>query len=151
MVVTKASQRLHYLRVLKRSGFPETELVQIYIARLRSILGYACQVWHPALTQHLMHDIERVQIRALRIINPSLSYWQSLDKHNLQTMEQRRINLCKRMYCKIKDPDNIIHHLLPAKKEHVYNLRHKREYETIRTRVKRSDGSFINYAIANFD
>ncbi len=98
-----------------------------------------------------MHDIERVQIRALAIIHPNLTYWQALDTYKLETLEQRRISLCQSTYESIKDPNNIVHNLLPPTRHLTYNLRNPRNREIIRTRVKRSDGSFINYAVAKFD
>jgi hypothetical protein len=92
-IVTKGSQRLRIISILKRSGYTETELVKVYFGHIRCILEYACQVWHPGLTLSHVHDIERIQIRALFIIRPKLSYWQALETFNLTTLDDRRIKL----------------------------------------------------------
>jgi hypothetical protein len=149
-IVTKASQRLRIIRVLKRSGYIESELLKVFFGRICSLLEYACQVWHPGLTLYQVHDIERVQIRALSIIHPQLSYWEALDTLNLTTLDERRIFLCKKTFEKIKDPKNMLHYLLPPTRENKYNLRTFRKRETVKTRVKCTDSSFINYCIATF-
>ena len=42
-IVSKASKRLHILRVLRRSGIPPADLLTVYIALIRSILEYSCK------------------------------------------------------------------------------------------------------------
>ncbi len=78
-MVTKASQKLRIISILKRSGFDEADLLVTFQSRIHSILEYAFQLWHPGITLNLVHDIERVQIRAMFIIHPHLSYWEALD------------------------------------------------------------------------
>ena len=149
-IVTKASQRLRIISILKRSGFAEADLLVTFHSRIRSILEYACQVWHPGLTSNLVHDIERVQIRAMFIIRPHLTYCEALDTFGLTTLDERRKLLCKNTFDKINQPGNILHHLLPSVRENIHNLRHFKKRENIRTRVNRTDGSYINYCIATF-
>ena len=48
-IVSKASRRLHILRVLKRAGVPPVDFVTIYSALVRSLLEYSSVVWVPAL------------------------------------------------------------------------------------------------------
>ena len=50
--VTKASKRLHILRVLRRGGVEINDLIAIYIALVRSLLEYSCVVWHHALPSY---------------------------------------------------------------------------------------------------
>jgi len=51
----------------------------IYCSVVRSVLEYACAVWHPGLSNNLSKDIERVQKRCLKIIYPNLSYSEALE------------------------------------------------------------------------
>ena len=67
-IVDKACKRLYLLRVLKRAGFPLDHLITIYCALVRSVLGYACQVWSSRVQSHLKQQLKRVQKRALTII-----------------------------------------------------------------------------------
>ena len=46
MIVSKASKRLHNIRVLRRGGVIIADLVAIYVALVRSVLEYCCVVWH---------------------------------------------------------------------------------------------------------
>ena len=43
-----------------------------YITCIRSMLEYACPVFHRALPGYLREDLERLQKRALRIIYPDM-------------------------------------------------------------------------------
>ena len=77
MIVTKASKRLHILRVLKRGGIPPSDLILIYYALIRSVLEYCCIAWHNGLPGYLADSIERVQRRVMNIISPRMSYQES--------------------------------------------------------------------------
>ena len=46
MIHGKASQRLY----LKQAGVARIHVVSIYVSLVRSVLEYACQVWHTGLT-----------------------------------------------------------------------------------------------------
>ena len=49
VIVSRASQRLYLLTLLRRAGVDQTSLVDIYISLVRSVTEYACQIWHPGL------------------------------------------------------------------------------------------------------
>ena len=54
ILVKKAAKRLYILRVLSRISVPSADLLTIYFSLVRSILEYACPVWHtnlPLLTR----------------------------------------------------------------------------------------------------
>ena len=67
IITSKASKRLYLLKQLKRADVAKVELVKFYCSCIRSVLEYACQLFHSALPQYLAKDIERIQKRALRI------------------------------------------------------------------------------------
>ena len=46
----KASQRLHYLRTLRRSGLTQVQLRQVYTTLVRPVLEYASPVWSTGLS-----------------------------------------------------------------------------------------------------
>ena len=70
--IKKANKRLHLLRLCKRAGLLETDLVCIYVTFIRSVLEYCCVVWHPALPNY--DDVEYIQRRALKLIYPYCDY-----------------------------------------------------------------------------
>ena len=89
-ITDKASQRLHLLVLCHRAGIPSNEMLLMYTTKIRPVLEYVCAAWHPGLTQYLIDDIERVQIRAMRIIFPGLSYGDALVCSQLPTLKDRR-------------------------------------------------------------
>ena len=71
-------------------GVPACDIVYIYCSVVRSVLEYACAVWHHGLSNKLSKDIERVQKRCLKIIYPELSYSEALEKSGLVRLDTRR-------------------------------------------------------------
>ena len=94
-ITTKAAKRLYLLRQLKRAGIAHSVLVRFFCSVIRSILEYACQVFHCNLPLYLSEEIERIQGRALRVIFPDCSYSEGLAKAGLTTLYDRRSTLCK--------------------------------------------------------
>ena len=95
MIVSKASKRLHIIRVLRRGGVSAADLLVIYVALVRSVLGYCC----------VSSEIERVQMRALRIIFPRSSYQEALQRAKIPRLEDRRNELCTRAFEKLPKED----------------------------------------------
>ena len=129
-VVAKASKRLHILRVLKRGGVPPADLLKVYFALIRSVLEYCCPVWHNALPVKLSDSIERVQKRALRIIFPALHYQQALATTGCVSLHTRRMELCSKLFTKIKEPESRLRHLVPPTRSqaHGRSLRKKTDH-----------------------
>ena len=67
-LVKKAPSRLFSLKQLKRSAVAPRELILFYVTCIRSILEYACPVFHRALPSYLSDDLERLQKRAMKVI-----------------------------------------------------------------------------------
>ncbi|CAB4016193.1 Hypothetical predicted protein, partial [Paramuricea clavata] len=115
-IVNKASKRIYLLKQLERFGLDAGDLKCFYVASVRSILEYACQVFHYGLPQHLSDVIERIQKRALRIIYPELSYQDALDMLGLKTLYVRRGDLCNKPFASIlNDEEHKLRNLLPPK------------------------------------
>ena len=74
-------------------------LINIYCSLIRPvIMEYACQVWHGGLTGGQSDLLESVQIRAMHIIMPDASYELSLEISELPRLDQRRQDLCKKLF-----------------------------------------------------
>jgi len=52
-----------------KAGVPACDVYN-YCSVVRSVLEYACAVWHPGLSNKLSKDIERVQKRCLKKMLP---------------------------------------------------------------------------------
>ena len=111
----KGAKRLYLLLQLKRAKVHTEELVQFYVACIQSVLPYGCQVCHFSLSQYLTLTFERILKRALRIIfGYEVHCSDALSRSGLVTLEQRRTELCKKLFNKIvENPLDILHPLIP--------------------------------------
>ena len=101
------------LRVLRRAGVSQANILKIYLSIVRPVLEYATPVWQ-AIPDYLSDVIERIQKRALKIIYPEAeSYNHALQLTKLDIMDVRREDLCIKYISKMKSPQHPIHHLLP--------------------------------------
>ena len=91
-IVKRARKRLYALRVLKKR-LPVQDIIQVYCSLVRSVLEYAAPVW-AGLPSYLSDLVESVQKEALRIIFPDLNYSQALVRAGLQTLSERRNQIC---------------------------------------------------------
>ena len=96
MLVKKGYLRMLILHKLFSFKVHPSDLVNIYVLYIRSILEQSCQVWHFSITKEEISDLERVQKVACRIIlqEDYVSYEQALEELNLQTLYERRDKLC---------------------------------------------------------
>ena len=124
-ITTKAAQRLFLLRQLKRAGVAPSHLVLFYCSVIRSVVEFACQVFHCNLPIYLSDEIERIERRALRmrIIFPACNYSEGLVKAGLPSLYDRRSQLCKELFSNIEQGDHKLSHLLPARSRRNYYLR----------------------------
>ena len=95
-LVKRANARMRLLHKLVEFDIPQSDLVNIFVLYVRSILEQSCQVWHSSLTLENFQDLERVQKTALKIILQEgyVSYSNALDKTGLSTLFERRSKLC---------------------------------------------------------
>ena len=94
LVLKKASQRLYFLRILKRSH-DIVDLWKVFFALIRSVLEYAAPIFM-ALPKNISEKIERIQRRAHRIICGD-----HCTNCSLPTLADRRVILGTRLFNKI--------------------------------------------------
>jgi hypothetical protein len=140
---------MYYVVVLKRCKSPAEHLRKVYLQRVRPVLEYACQAWHPGLTIKLTLVLEGVQKRALGIIYSDLDYESAFKEAKLESLKDRRKRLCFKYFHQIQHPDHKLHCLLPEAKVNLHDLRECIKYEPPRLRTLRARGSFINWALYN--
>ena len=127
--IKKANKRLYFLVLLKRAGLPLTDIKNFYCATIRPVLEYCSSVFHHALPQYLCADIERVQKRALSIIEPSQTYDANMGQFGLTTLYSRRQKLCDNQFETISVPSHKLFSLLPPKHRPNLNLCKYHEYD----------------------
>ena len=81
------------LGILKRARADTKTLITMYVTYVRPILEYCAQVWHYNIPEYLSKDIERIQLKAMKIIDPSLSYNDALAVFDIPTLSSRREQL----------------------------------------------------------
>ena len=89
-ITAKAAKRLYLLRELKRAGVSCNDLVLFYCSPIRSVLEYACMLFHRSLPRYLSEDLELIQKRAMRIILPDYKYRDALKIAKIDTLYVRR-------------------------------------------------------------
>ena len=146
-MLQKVSKRFFIIYQLSRVGLSSKDIVAVYCSVVRSVLEYACVVWHPGLTSSESADIERVQKRVLRVIFPSLDYQQALIAAGLERLDVRRENMTRDMFKEIKNPSHILHSLLPVRVPG-RSTRTTYPYELPRHRTDRFLKSFFSYCIS---
>ena len=99
-LIKKASKRLYFLRHLKRANVPAAEMICFYCTCIRPIVEYASPVFHYGIPNYLSKDIERIQLRAMRIIFPRSrkSYNEAISLSNLGKLEERRQATCDNLF-----------------------------------------------------
>jgi len=68
-MLSKATKRLYFLKLLKHAGVPCAQLQHFYVAVIRPISEYAAPIWHHLLTNCQSDQIEAIQKRAINIIH----------------------------------------------------------------------------------
>ena len=142
-ITSKASKRLYLLRQLKRADVGNVDLVDFYCSCIRLVLEYACQLFHSALPQYLVKDIECMQKRAMRIVYPDMTCNDVLINAGISILENRRKNLSCKLFDNIvsKDDHNFIK-LLPSRTAN-RDLRKDRTFEVPISNTNRFEKSFI--------
>lgn len=91
IMCNKFRSKLWSLRKLKRNGMAQSDLIFIYKSVLRPILEFCCVTYGPMLTAELSSQIERLQLRVMKVIyGMRVSYRTVLEMTSLETLQQRR-------------------------------------------------------------
>ena len=153
----KGAKRLYLLVQLKRAKVPPEEMVQFHIlysvpyttyaACIQSVLPYSClQVCHFSLPKCLSLTFEWIPKRALRIsFGHEVHCSDALSRSGLVTLEQRRTELCKKLFNKIvENPLDILHPLIPFNDGPSKALRNSRSYRVKPCKTNRCCQTYQN-------
>ena len=66
-ILHKVAKRMHCINYLIRSGVPTCDILRVYCSLIRSVLEYACAVWHPGLTKNYL----KINVKNLSVYNIS--------------------------------------------------------------------------------
>jgi len=147
-ILNKTAKRVYCIRLLVRAGIRDDDIVTVYCSVIRSVLEYACPVWHPGLNVKQTKDIERVQKRCLRLIYPSLSYSEALSCSGLEKLSERREAITRALFEEMKDEGHVLHSLLPKREATTVNLRNFYPFHIPITKITRYGRAFVPYCIS---
>ena len=105
---------------LKRAKVARTDLGLSYSSCIRSIMDYAVPAFHFRLPKYLMHELERIQKRAMSSICPDVNYHEALVIDELPTHHDE---ICESLFHTIVNDNHRLYKLLPAPHESTYSLR----------------------------
>ena len=145
LLIKKASKRLYFISHLKRANMPPEDLTKFYVACIRSILLYACQVYHYSLPDYLNKSLERIQKRVMKIIyGHDISYESALDQAGLNKLSEYRQHLCDKFFNKtITNPEDRLQDLLPHNDHQLDYLRNTRPLTIPICKTNRFKNSFL--------
>lgn len=151
--IKKASKILYFLSQLKRAKVPSKDLIKFYTVCIRSVLLYACQVFHYSLPAYLNNALERIQKRAMKIIfGYDISYKSALEQSGIKKLSEQRQQLCDTLFKKvISKPENPLYDLVPYNFNQQNYLRHVRPFSVPLCRTDRFKNSFILSSVNRFN
>ena len=139
--------RLQLLHKIIDFGASLSDLKEIYILFIWSILDQSCTIWNSSLTQENINDIERVQKSALKIIlgERYKTYQNALNLLEIDTLSNRREHLCLEFAKKcVKNPK--LNHMFPLNcKYHEMTTRDQEKYMVHFANTERLKNSSIIY------
>ena len=148
-IVKSAYQRMQILHRAAKFTNRKRDLRNIYISYIRSILEKSAVVWHSSLTNKNRKDLERVQRCATYIImgKDFKNYKTALKDLNLETLEQRRNNLCLK-FAKSCLKNEKVKNLFPLNRnEHKMEKRSKEKYKVMKIKTNRYKKSAIPHMV----
>ena len=104
VVQRKFKCRVWSLRHLKRNGFSQSDLVRVYQAMVRPVAEYCSPVFHTMITASDSHELERIQMQALKgIFGWQISYSKLLEMSGLDRLDVRRESRFIKLATKMAD------------------------------------------------
>ena len=150
-IYRKAAKRLYSLVMLKRAGVTTKDMCSYYVAMIRPVMEYCCQVWHCRLTKSQSELLESVQKRALRIIFTSPGsydeYGTLLEISKLEQLAERRHKMCMKLFTQMKSENHKLNHLLVPYMNVDRQTRISKDFKLPRCRTNRLKDSFIPFCI----
>ncbi len=108
----RASQKLYFLILLRRSGASAEDLYEIFTYRIRPTVEYAYPIWHTRLTKNQSKLLESIQKQTMNIIKPNMKYTETITLFKATSLHERRTELCQRFFQGILNPKHKLHYLL---------------------------------------
>ena len=146
----KANQTLYILRLLKRFGFNDDELLSVYKFYVSPVVEYAAVAWSSSITAEQRKILEHLQKCACRTIlgQRYTTYATALETCGLESLADRREGHCVEFAKGLGNSERTNDLLPPSRLEsHARNLCKANNYSQLRIRTSRFKKSPIPYFI----
>ena len=122
-------------------------MITLYVLFIRSQLEQSAVVWHSSLTDMNKNDLERIKKSAFKIIlgDKYRSYRKSLQELELDTLEQRRENLCLNFALKAIENEKTKHMIPLRNTKNKMKTRNEEIFEVQKANTNRLKDSAIIY------
>ena len=147
LLIKKVNARMQLLRELQQFGASNEEMVHIWVLFCRSLLEQSCVVWHSSLTKENTDDLERPQKSFAKLVlkDKYTNYEESLIKLNLESLSERRQELCSKFANNGIKRKQLCDILPENDKQHDMKTRNQEKYKVQFANTKRlKDSSVIN-------
>ena len=144
-IVTKANACMELFRKVAGFGASVEDLKNVFFLFVRSLLEQSATVWHSSLTAENSADLERVQKSACRIIlkNEFNSYQQALSQLSLDSLDDRREELCLKFALKAQKNEKMKDLFPINKKIHKMKTKYEEKYEVFFANTERLKNSAV--------
>lgn len=138
IMLIKMRRRLWIIIHLKNAGMEKKDLVAVYFSMIRSVADFAAVAYHSLLTRGQSDSIEKIQLRAFKIIyGENTSYESVLKTLNYETLKQRRIKLLTAFALKTSTSGRFVERWFPLNNDVGYEFRTRKKYLEIQPRTER--------------
>ena len=130
-LISKANKRMLLLKKVQSFGATREEMVHLWILYCRAILEQSATLWGSSMTQENKDDLERIQKSFAKMVlkNEYIDYENALLKLNLQSLVQRRKELCSNL-ANNSIKHNTLNDLFPEnQKSHAMKTRNPEKYQ----------------------
>ena len=118
--------------------------LHIYKTYIRSVLEQSCVVWNASISKQNERELERVQKVSVKLILGKYeSYTEALKILKIETLKERRQELCDRFAENCAKNPRTSHMFKRNTKSHNMNLRNSEKYQIINARTVRLKKSAI--------
>ena len=131
------------------TGLSIDDALSVYCSLIRSIIEYACPVWHGGLTKGQSEATDGMQSRCLKIVFPELSNKDAMQITGVELLCVRREKLVRNLFKEVKCKGHVLNNTLLIKPVDNYSfvMRDSHPYMAPKTRTDRSVRKFIFYCI----
>ena len=134
----KFRARFWALIYLRKAGFKNKELFDLYCVFVRPIIEFCSVVYHSLLTAQQAEELERLQRQAIKLsYGWDRSYQEICASQNIQTLEERRKLAVDRFVCKAAENPRFAEQWFPLRMEAGHEIRDRRIFHETCARTER--------------